>query len=117
MVALINGINNGGTNAQTTQHHSSSDNSEHSVDNASTVGVGKNGDCKRITNPVKQDLDTSGGKVITTVPAQQQQQKTILLKFNQTLMDSDQLIVSSYRNCVHVLWKTAKELENPLQYS
>lgn len=84
MVGLNNEITNNGV-AQ--QQHSSSENSEQSLENSSMIS-GRISNYKQIANQMKLDADAAPGK----------QQKTILLKFPQNLMDSDQLIVSLYKN-------------------
>ncbi|XP_075158330.1 ca[2+]-channel protein alpha[[1]] subunit T [Haematobia irritans] len=98
-VALINGLNNG-VNQQSLRHHSSSENSVQSLDNASNGANNshnKNGnDAKRIHNPTKSEVDSgmtnANKQQLQVMPNQQNQQKTILLKFPQNLMETDQLI-------------------------
>ncbi|XP_065366192.1 voltage-dependent T-type calcium channel subunit alpha-1G isoform X2 [Calliphora vicina] len=89
MVSLINGLHNGNSASnnntqqqQQQQHHSSSENSEQSLENAVGAVTGRNSNYKKISNQLKSEADNK----------QQQQQKTILLKFPQNLMETDQLI-------------------------
>lgn len=96
-VALINGLNNGVSGTQQpTRHHSSSENSEQSLDNCITAGTKNGNETKRISNPTKSETEAMmiAKQQLQVIPAQQQQQKTILLKFPQNLMETDQLIVS-----------------------
>lgn len=96
-VALINGLNNGVSGTQQpTRHHSSSENSEQSLDNCVTAGIKNGNETKRISNPTKSETEAMmiAKQQLQVIPAQQQQQKTILLKFPQNLMETDQLIVS-----------------------
>lgn len=91
MVPLINGLHNansGANNAQQQQQHlSSSENSEQSLENdgggQGGGGVaGRNSNYKKISNQLKSDTENN------------KHHKTILLKFPQNLMETDQLIVS-----------------------
>lgn len=105
-MGLINGLNNGNnSHSQTGRHHSSSENSVQSLDNGSTAGHKNGSDNKRIQNATKPETESLMAKQQTqqqqqlqVIPGPQQQQpqqqKTILLKFPQNLMETDQLIVS-----------------------
>ncbi|XP_037808576.1 voltage-dependent T-type calcium channel subunit alpha-1G isoform X5 [Lucilia sericata] len=87
MVSLINGLHNGNNShintqtAQSHQHHSSSENSEQSLENVGGTVATRNSNYKKISNQLKPEADNK------------QQQKTILLKFPQNLMETDQLIL------------------------
>uniref|UniRef100_A0A1A9VSZ7 Ion transport domain-containing protein n=1 Tax=Glossina austeni TaxID=7395 RepID=A0A1A9VSZ7_GLOAU len=81
VMTFLNGINNGNNTIQThhyQQQHSSSDNSEHSLETTQS----KN----NLMNQTKAAIEAEQGF------NKQLQQKTILLKFSQNFMDSEQLI-------------------------
>lgn len=87
--SLTNGHHNGNNANNNTQqqHHTSSENSEQSVENAGSGITRRNSNYKKISNQLNSEADNK-----------QQQQKTILLKFPQNLMETDQLIVSWNQN-------------------
>ncbi|KAL9871929.1 ca[2+]-channel protein alpha[[1]] subunit T isoform 1-T4 [Glossina fuscipes fuscipes] len=82
VMTFLNGINNGNNTIQThhyQQQHSSSDNSEHSLETTQSK--------KNFMNQTKAAIEAEQGF------NKQLQQKTILLKFSQNFMDSEQLIL------------------------
>lgn len=89
-VAMMNASPMNGINNVSKTIITSSESSEQSLDK-SGLRVDKS-NIKKITNQLKPDADNGSGQL--QVP-QQQQQKTIFLKFPQNLLDSEQLIVSS----------------------